>query len=94
MFTDRVDELRLEGGEVLEVGEAPLVGGIRTVLGAGDEEDEDLFLLRPNGWKDLNREFMRSMYGERPREVEREEERERRKGERGRDARGKGSRDS
>lgn len=62
-----MDELRLEGGEALEVGEAPLVGGITTGLGlgAGDEEEEVLFLLRPKGWKDLNREFMRSMYGER-----------------------------
>lgn len=74
---------------MLEVGEAPLVGGITTVLGAAEEVD--LFLLRPKGWKDLNREFMRSMYGERPKEVGREG-RERREKEG--DARGKGSRDS
>lgn len=48
---------------MLEVGETPLVGGIAMGLGAGEEEV--LFLLRPNGWKDLNREFMRSMYGKR-----------------------------
>lgn len=60
---------------MLEVGEVPLVGGMTTGLGAGEEE-EVLFLLRPKGWKDLNREFMRSMYGER-----REGGWERRKGE-------------